>query len=179
MPTQRSLEAARQRKKALHTCSTQPQTPSESTSLCSPTSDVPALEFPSSLTPMEPASDDKEFPDSIAVPVRRTRSTKRKSEVISDTSDADLAAPAKKKPGPKPKVQPIKASSDVDYSEPESEPKPVKKTPGPKPKPKAKPGPKPRKAKISLITSPDDLAVVEVDSGLATAMCLCPHHYGV
>ncbi|KAF8146371.1 hypothetical protein K438DRAFT_1869801 [Mycena galopus ATCC 62051] len=86
MPTQRSLEAARQRKKALHTRSTQPQTPSESTSLCSPTSDAPALEFPSSPTPMEPASDDEEFPDSIAVPVRSTRSTKRKSEVTSDVS---------------------------------------------------------------------------------------------
>ena len=96
---------------------------------------------------MEPASDDKEFPDSIAVPVQSTWSTKWKSEVTSDISDADLAAPGKKKPGPKPKVQPIEASSDVDYSEPESEPKPVKKEPGPKPKPKAKPGLKPRKAR--------------------------------
>jgi hypothetical protein len=147
MPTQKSLDAARQRKKALHTCSTQPQAPSESTSLCSPTSDAPALEFPSSPTPMEPASDDGDFPDSIAVPVRRTRSTKRKSEVTSDISDADLAAPAKKKPEPKPKVQPIKPSSEVDYSEPESEPKPAKKKPGLKPKPKVKPGPKPRKSK--------------------------------
>ncbi|KAF8123370.1 hypothetical protein K438DRAFT_1822552 [Mycena galopus ATCC 62051] len=84
MPTQRSLEAARQRKKALHTRGTQPQTPSASTSLCSPTSDAPALEFPASPTPMEPALDDEEFPNSIAVPVRSMRSTKRKSEVTSD-----------------------------------------------------------------------------------------------
>ncbi|KAF8146038.1 hypothetical protein K438DRAFT_1870704, partial [Mycena galopus ATCC 62051] len=77
-----SLDAHRQRHSAPVDAHPKiPQTPSESTSLCSPTSDVPALEFPSSPTPMEPASDDEEFPDSITVPVRSTRSTKRKSEV--------------------------------------------------------------------------------------------------
>ncbi|KAF8143467.1 hypothetical protein K438DRAFT_1783765 [Mycena galopus ATCC 62051] len=108
--TQKSLEAARHRKKALHTSSTQPQTLSESTLLCVPTtSDTPALEFPSSPTPIAPPSDDEEFPDSIAVSVQITHQTKQKSEVILDISDADLTAPTKNKPGQMPKVQPVKS----------------------------------------------------------------------
>jgi hypothetical protein len=152
MPTKKALQAARQRKKGLDTSSTQPQTPSESTSLSSESlfPDAPALEFPSSPTPMEPPSDDKELPASIAVPVRTTRSNKRKSEVTSDISDADLVAPAKKKPGPKPKVRTVKPSSEVDSSE-ESEPKPARKKPGPKPIPKSKPVSKPRKSKSACL----------------------------
>ncbi|KAJ7847794.1 hypothetical protein B0H14DRAFT_3453499 [Mycena olivaceomarginata] len=97
MPTKKSLQAARQRRKELDTSSTQPQTPSEATALSSPRSDVPALEFPISPTPMEPPSDKEEFPASVAVPVRTRQSTKRKSAVTSDISDAELARPAKKK----------------------------------------------------------------------------------
>ncbi|KAJ7934535.1 hypothetical protein B0H13DRAFT_2305628 [Mycena leptocephala] len=77
IPTRKSLEAARQRKKAPHTSSTQPQPPSESTLLCSPTSDAPALEFPSSSTPIEPHSDDEEFLDYIAVPIAVSVPSKR------------------------------------------------------------------------------------------------------
>ncbi|KAJ7720971.1 hypothetical protein DFH07DRAFT_784241 [Mycena maculata] len=74
-----------------------------------------------------PPDDDSDFPDSVAVPVRTTRSTKRKLEATSDISDADLNAPAKKRWGPKPKVT---------LSGPESKPKLPRKKPGPKPKPK-------------------------------------------
>ncbi|KAJ7775728.1 hypothetical protein DFH07DRAFT_767135 [Mycena maculata] len=86
--------------------------------------------------PMEPPLDDKEFPDSITVPIRTTQSMKGKSEVTSDISDANLATPAKKKLGPKPKVQTVKPTSEVNSSKPDNEPKPAKK-PGSKPKPKA------------------------------------------
>ncbi|KAJ7934677.1 hypothetical protein B0H13DRAFT_1854973 [Mycena leptocephala] len=159
MPSRKSLQAACQRKKGLDTSRTQPQTPSESTSLPSLLSDVPALEFPSSPTPMEPPSDDEELPASIAVPVRSTRSTKRKSDATSDISDADLAAPAKKKPTPKPKLRAVKPSSEVDASE-ESEPKPTRKKPGPKPKPKGKPVSKPRKSKKIVESDEDDIELV-------------------
>jgi hypothetical protein len=146
MPTKKSLQAAHQHRKELDTSSTQPQTPSEATALSSPHSDVPALEFPISPTPMEPPSDEKKFPASVAVPVQTRQSTKRKSAVTSDISDAELTRPAKKKPGPKPKVWTVDPDSEVDSSEPESKPKPSRKKPGPKPKPKAKSGPKPRSA---------------------------------
>ncbi|KAJ7200189.1 hypothetical protein GGX14DRAFT_400871 [Mycena pura] len=154
MPSRKSLKAARQRKKGLDTSSTQPQTPPESTSLSSQAagSDAPALEFPSSPTPIEPPSDD-EFP--AAVLLRTTRSTKRKSEVTSDTSDVDLAAPAKKKPGPKPKVQPVKPSSENDSSDLRIEPKPARKKPGPKQQPKAKAVPKSRKLKKIVFMIPE------------------------
>ncbi|KAJ7749867.1 hypothetical protein B0H14DRAFT_3513522 [Mycena olivaceomarginata] len=94
---------------------------------------------------MEPPSDKEEFPASVAVPVRTRQSTKWKSAVTSDISDAELAQPAKKKPGPKPKVRTVDPDSEVDSSETESEPKPSRKKLGPKPKPKAKSGLKPRK----------------------------------
>ncbi|KAJ7233354.1 hypothetical protein C8J57DRAFT_1532473 [Mycena rebaudengoi] len=160
MPNKQSLQAARQRKKRLDTNSTQPQTPSESTSLPSPPSNAPALEFPSSPTPMERPSDDEEFPASIPLPTRTTRSTKWKSEVTSDISDADLAAPAKKKPGPKPKVQTVKPSSEVESSKPESEPKPAKKKLGPKSKRKGKPVPKPKKSKKDIKSDEEDIEIV-------------------
>ncbi|KAF8153658.1 hypothetical protein K438DRAFT_1778109 [Mycena galopus ATCC 62051] len=70
-------------------------------SSCSKSESRP-LEFPSSPTPMTPPSDD-EFPDSLTVPGRNTRSTKRKSDVASDTSDADIVPPPKKKPKAKKK----------------------------------------------------------------------------
>ncbi|KAJ7704824.1 hypothetical protein B0H17DRAFT_1175407 [Mycena rosella] len=152
-----SLDAARQCKKELDASSTQPQTPSESTSLS-----APVLEFPSSPTPMEPPSDQEEFPDSVAAPVRTMRSTtgKRKSEVTSDISDAELGAPARKKPGPKPKVKTVKPASKVDSSEPESEPKLTKKKPGPKPKPKCKAVPKARKSKRDVESDEEDIEIV-------------------
>ncbi|KAJ7929421.1 hypothetical protein B0H13DRAFT_2310570 [Mycena leptocephala] len=78
---------------------------------------------------MAPPSDDG-LPASIALPTRSTRSTKRKSDVASDGSDADVVPPRKKKPKAK------KKSPDVEYSEAESEPKPARKKPGPKLKPK-------------------------------------------
>lgn len=119
MPSRKSLQAARQRKKELDTSSTQPQTLSESNSLSPPPSDAPPLEFPFSPTPMEPPSDEEDFPDSIAASVRTTRSTtgKRKSDVTSDNSDADVRAPARKKPGPKPKPKTVDPTSDADHSE--------------------------------------------------------------
>ncbi|KAJ7348232.1 hypothetical protein DFH08DRAFT_959653 [Mycena albidolilacea] len=94
---------------------------------------------------MKPPSDEEEFPASVAVPVWIRQSTKRKSAVTSDISEAELARPAKKKPGPKPKVRTVDPNSEVDSSKPESKPMPSRKKPGPKPKPKAKSGPKPRK----------------------------------
>ncbi|KAF8187901.1 hypothetical protein K438DRAFT_2019434 [Mycena galopus ATCC 62051] len=108
---------------------------------------------------MTPTSDD-EFPDSIAVPDRSTRSTKRKSGASSDVSDGDLTPPAKKKPGPKPKVKP---AADVEDSGTESEPKPPKKKSGPKPQPKAKakPGPKPKKSKKNTSSDDEDIEVVK------------------
>jgi hypothetical protein len=103
MPTKKSLQAARHHRKELDTSSTQPQIPSGATALSSPCSDVPALEFPVLPTPMEPPSDEEEFPASVAVPVQARQSTKRKSAVTSNISDAELAQPAKKKAGTKTK----------------------------------------------------------------------------
>ncbi|KAJ7659893.1 hypothetical protein B0H17DRAFT_1145195 [Mycena rosella] len=110
---------------------------------------------------MEPPSDEEEFSDSIAASVRTTRSTtgKRKSDVTSDNSDADVRAPTRKKPGPKPKPKTVDPTSDADHSESEIEPKPANKKPGLKPKSKPKGQvPKVKKSKSHLrIGGGDDM----------------------
>ncbi|KAF8183487.1 hypothetical protein K438DRAFT_1766776 [Mycena galopus ATCC 62051] len=129
MPTQKSLQTARQRKQELDTSRTHPQTPSEFTSLFSPPSDEPALEFPCSLIPMEIGVSFGKQRILSAVAFRTTPTTKRKSE---DRNQ---------------KVQTVKPSSEVNSSKPESDPKCAKKKPGPKSKPRSKPAPKTRKSK--------------------------------
>jgi hypothetical protein len=61
---------------------------------------------------MAPPSDDK-FPDSLGVPACNTWSTKRKSDVASDASDADVVPPPKKKPKAKKKREPLLVYSRI------------------------------------------------------------------
>ncbi|KAF8151176.1 hypothetical protein K438DRAFT_1778835 [Mycena galopus ATCC 62051] len=164
IPTQKSLQTTCQCKQELDTRRTHPQTPSELTSLFSPRSDEPALEFPCSPIPMEIGASFGHQRILSAVAFRTTPTTKRKSEVTSDISEADLAAPAKKKPGPKLKVQTVKPSSEVNSSKPECDTKYAKKKPGPKPKPRSKPAPKIRKSKKTNPTSQKDEEEIEIET---------------
>ncbi|KAJ7938741.1 hypothetical protein B0H13DRAFT_2301381 [Mycena leptocephala] len=133
-----------------------PETRPEFSPLSSTGSKAP-LEFPSSPTPMEPSSSEDELPSIIVLPVRTTRSTKRKLAVDSETSDVDVPAapPAKKKPGPKAKA---KNTSDVENTGEDSDPKPVRRKTGPKPKKKAK-TPKAVKTKEAANLEDEDEAV--------------------
>ncbi|KAJ7938046.1 hypothetical protein B0H13DRAFT_1851987 [Mycena leptocephala] len=108
---------------------------------------------PGSPEPCSPCSygtseSDEDFPPSVAVPARTTRSQKRKSDATS-VSDTDLAPPARQKPGPKPKTKPTSDGEDIG---PE---KPAKGKRGPKPKTKTKATPlKGKKTKKIVLMVP-------------------------
>ncbi|KAJ7925344.1 hypothetical protein B0H13DRAFT_2570980 [Mycena leptocephala] len=158
-PSKTSLVAARKRKKELAALKAQadPLPASSPGPALSPAhSESRPLEFPPSPTPMAPPSDD-EFPPSIVIPTRRTRSAKRKSDVASDTSDVDGTPPPKKKPV---RAKTATKVSDVEDSEEESPPKPARKKPGPIPRTKVaakQPAKRAAKPAISQIDSDDDV----------------------
>ncbi|KAJ7122385.1 hypothetical protein C8R44DRAFT_981519 [Mycena epipterygia] len=141
MPSKASLAAARDRKRDLASADRAQAVTRLQASLRVSLSPAPGsdhtdtgpLTFPESATPMEPPSDEEN-----TVPTDRiTRSKKRKSDAVSDVSDAEEAVKPKKKSGPKPKA-PILDGNETDDDTPLPKKKKKKKKPkAAKPKKKA------------------------------------------